>query len=233
MCGRIVYVYDAKTGALVRKLDDGSFEDEKVKHVVTKNRYNVPPASHLPVFAGEGDAVKLHVARWGFPIPARPNGVFNTRIESAFESPMWRGLMGRQHCAFFVHGFYEWDHVGKTGDPYFLGRRDGGVALLAGVLGRRSVEGVATLCASIVTTPAAGAAAALHDRMPVILEEEALADWLHPTKAGHERIVELARPTDVLASYRVGTAVNSTQNDGPELLQPAGKKTRATRLPST
>ncbi len=225
MCGRVVYVWDAETGRLVKKVDDRALDDPDRRHVLEKKRYNVPPASHLPVFAADGDKARVEIARWGFPIPQRPNGVFNTRIETAFESPLWRGLIGQFHCAFPVKGFYEWEHDGAK-RPHFIHRADGKTMLLGAVIGKRRVKDEEKLCASIVTCKPNSLVATLHDRMPVVLEEKDLDEWLHPEVAGHERILELASPAgNVLAMHPVGSAVNSTKNDSPELPEPATQRT--------
>ena len=224
MAGRLVYVWDAKTGALVSKHDDGAMDDPKVRHVLEKRRYNVPPASHLPILFGEPEGAKVCIARWGFPIPQRPNGVFNTRIETAGESPMWRGLLGKSHGAFFVQGYYEWNDKGRR-EPYFVHRADGEPMLLAAVVGMRAIAGERRQCASIVTCEPSEEMGRIHSRMPVVLESPEALDWLNPQAAGLPRCIEIAGPADagILAMHEVGPGVNSTKNDRPDLPEPVRK----------
>lgn len=224
MCGRVVYVWDAKTGRLIAKYDDGALDDPKRRHVLEKKRYNVPPASHLPFIVGRNGATRVEVARWGFPIPKRPNGVFNTRIETAAESPMWKGLLGKSHALLAARGFYEWRHDGRE-EPYFLHRSDGEPMLLAALVGVRRVEGNARLCASIVTCGPNPLVAALHDRMPVIVEEADAEGWLHPEA---DNWLDLARPAadGTLAMHEVSPDVNSTKNDRPDLAEPVAEQQR-------
>ncbi len=223
MCGRIVWVWDAKTGRLLRKLVDEPEADPEVARVLHKNRYNVPPASHLPFVVGHREGNTMEIARWGFPIPQRPNGVFNTRIESAFESPMWRGLIGQHHALLAVKGFYEWHRrSGKKSTPHFIHRSDGEPLLLAALTGFRKIDGESRRCASVVTCPPNHLIEPLHDRMPVIIEAADAQAWLHPKD--HDAVLALAAPAapGVLAMHEVRPAVNSTANDSPKLPEPKG-----------
>lgn len=219
MCGRVVWVWDAATGELVAKYVDPAQLDPETVQIMEKNRYNVPPASHLPFITGEADAEEVRIARWGVPIPKRPNGVFNTRIEGAYESPMWRAMIGRYHGLLPVKGFYEWRRGDKA--PHFIQRADGQPMLLAAILGRRPVESEPQLCASIITCEPNETVARLHDRMPVIIEPDDAQDWLHPQTLGQEGVLRLARPAgDVLTMHRVTRDVNNTRNDRPDLIEP-------------
>ncbi len=214
MCGRVVYVWDAKTGKLVRTLVDNPDDDPDTADLLHKPRFNVPPSSRLPVIAGgPGVDRRIEIARWGFPIPQRPNGVFNTRIETAAESPLWRGLIGSSHCLFFVKGFYEWSQQPQgRGAPYFVYRSDGQPMLLAGLLGRRDQS-----LASIVTCAPNEDMEQLHDRMPVVIEPQHATDWLDG-----EHPFDLATPAaaGTLAMHRVGAAVGDTKNDNAGLMEP-------------
>ena len=72
---------------------------------------------------------------------------------------------------------------------------------------------------AIVTTEANAAMAAIHHRMPVILEP---ADWpLWLGEAGHGA-APLMRPAgeEVLRVHRVDPKVNSNRAAGPELIEP-------------
>lgn len=223
MCGRIVYVWDPKTKELVKKLVDDWDQDDEVVGVLQKRRYNVPPASHLPVVSGPDGARSIEVARWGFPIPQRPNGVFNTRMDRAFESAMWSTLIGKSHCLFPVKGFYEWRRDGKRKTPYFIHRADGETMLLAGLIGWRTWKDETLRCASVLTCEPNDLMAKVHDRMPVIIETGDAPDWL---AAGDVMARRLAVPAgDVLAMHQVSDDVNSTDNDRPDLPEPIGQAT--------
>jgi putative SOS response-associated peptidase YedK len=65
--------------------------------------------------------------------------------------------------------------------------------------------------------------AAIHDRMPVILEPQDFDTWLDNDDVEVEDAVRLMRPAaeEVLEAFRISTAVNKVANDNPEIQQPA------------
>ena len=63
--------------------------------------------------------------------------------------------------------------------------------------------------------------ASVHDRMPVILDREALELWLDPeADLGHVHSLMAPAPVAGLRMWPVGTAVNRVGKDGLELLRP-------------
>ena len=61
----------------------------------------------------------------------------------------------------------------------------------------------------------------VHDRMPVVLDREAEADWVDPDAEPGD-LMKLLRPAseDALELLEVGDAVNDVRQDGPQLLEP-------------
>jgi putative SOS response-associated peptidase YedK len=83
---------------------------------------------------------------------------------------------------------------------------------------------------TIVTTAANARLAAIHPRMPVILEPDDWQRWLDgatPPTA----LRALLRPAaeGLLTAYAVSPTVNSVRNNGPELLDPITRWTEAVR----
>ncbi len=63
--------------------------------------------------------------------------------------------------------------------------------------------------------------APIHDRMPALLDGDALALWLNPKTAERDlRGLLTPAPRDALEMGPVSTLVNSVKNEGPELLTP-------------
>jgi putative SOS response-associated peptidase YedK len=72
---------------------------------------------------------------------------------------------------------------------------------------------------TVVTEPAVGALAEIHQRMPFVLPRERWADWLDPAR---EDVADLVTPTppdlvETLELRPVSTLVNNVANNGPEL----------------
>ena len=75
--------------------------------------------------------------------------------------------------------------------------------------------------AAIVTTDANGTLAAIHDRMPAILDGAALDDWLDPRTEPAEAVALLRpAPDGSLDLVPVSTRVNKAENDDPGVQAP-------------
>jgi putative SOS response-associated peptidase YedK len=119
---------------------------------------------------------------------------------------MWRDAMRGARCLLPAAGWYEWRQPDKQ--PYYFHRRDGGLAALAGLY---SIYKNRLTCA-VLSTAAAGKLEAVHERMPVFLDDEAQKAWLEKGEVRME-------PADI-AFHPVGKAVNKADVDVPELIQP-------------
>jgi putative SOS response-associated peptidase YedK len=121
-----------------------------------------------------------------------------------------------------VDGFYEWRRIGKERQPYRVFRPDGRPLALAGLWsGWRNPEtGEIRRTFTIVTTTPSTVVAELHDRMPVIVPDEAWARWLDPRPAEPGELRALLEPSDdiELEIAPASRLVNDVRHDGPELL---------------
>ncbi|MDA8110064.1 MAG: SOS response-associated peptidase [Betaproteobacteria bacterium] len=203
-----------------------------------RQRYNVLPTTLVPVLrAAPGGGLALDEARWGL-VPAwwkeakPPQATFNARSEDAAGKPIWREPYRRARCLLPAVGWYEWQAVESvdeaTGEirrfrqPYFIYPADRRLACFAGLLSARGAPGGAEqLSCALLTRAAAGRAAEIHDRMPVVLPEAAFGRWLAP---------EVVRPEDVAAliaaaradfeHYPVSTRLNAAKTDDAALIDP-------------
>ena len=199
-------------------------------------RYNIAPTQPVPIVrcerTGQGPAERhFRLVRWGF-IPGwvkDPKAyplVINARVE-LLDRPSYRAALIRRRCLVIADGFYEWRRVpgpkGKPASmPFLLRRADGRPMGLAGLwepwLGADGSE-IETAC--IVTVPAHGVAAAIHERMPAVLEPDAFDRWLDEGVGADAALKCLDPPRgDVLEAVPIGPAVNRVANDGPEVQEP-------------
>ena len=171
----------------------------------------------------------LSELRWGLiPSWAKDAKVgdrmINARAESLADKPAYERAFRRHRCLVPAEGFYEWQRRGSRKQPMFIHRRDGEPMAFAGLWAAWRDEASDTdwlrSCA-IVTTNANNTLAPLHDRMPVVLEERDWDGWLDPDTGDVDALARLLQPAsdDLLVAYPVGTAVNSADNDGPELVE--------------
>jgi putative SOS response-associated peptidase YedK len=82
---------------------------------------------------------------------------------------------------------------------------------------------------TIVTTTPNEAIAGLHDRMPVLVRDDAWDRWLHPTAAEPGELLAMLQPTDEISLrlYAVNRYVNDVRRDGPELIEPLAEASAA------
>lgn len=196
-------------------------------------RYNVAPTDDALVVVQREDRRAITAYRWGL-VPhwatdlRAGSRMFNARAETITTSPAFRDAFRRRRCLVPVDSFYEWKREGSVRQPYNITREDGRPLALAGLwAGWRDPASdpdapVIRRTFTIVTTTPNEAMAGLHDRMPVIIADDAWGRWLDPTPADPGELLALLAPSDEIALriYAVGRDVNDVRRDGPELVEP-------------
>lgn len=109
---------------------------------------------------------------------------------------------------------------GAAKQPWFV-RDAGAPVMMFGGLWERwhGSDGAPLETYSIVTLPAAGSIAGLHDRMPLILPAALQRDWLHGD-ATQAAALALATPEPDLVYHPVDKAVGNVRNQGARLIAP-------------
>ena len=150
--------------------------------------------------------------------------MFNARAETLTASPAFRDSLRRKRCLVPVESFYEWRREGTIRQPYTIARADGEPLVLAGLWSgwRDPVLDEVRRTFTILTSAPNDTMAAIHDRMPVMLEEADWAVWLDPAQADPGELLAMLEPRDEpeLAVRPVSQLVNNVRNDGPELVVP-------------
>lgn len=191
-------------------------------------RWNVAPTQPVAVVHAASDFARtLDVMQWGF-VPyfakGRREGTrpINARAETVATTPLFRDAFVRRRGVVPADGFYEWQQRGKSSRPFAVTRRDGELLAMAAVWDRYEDDAGALLSCAIVTTEANDAIAAIHPRMPVLLDPASLARWLDPSVREPEALLSLLRPCPAtwLASHPVDRRVNDVRCDDAELPLP-------------
>lgn len=192
-------------------------------------RYNIAPTQPIAaVRLGEDGERELTMLRWGL-VPfwskdAKGAGfaTFNARAEGIEAKPAFREAYKRRRCLIPADGFYEWDKPppGTPKQPYLIERADGRPFAFAGLWDRwKSPAGEVVQSATIITTQANEKMAALHDRMPVILDAADHASWLDPARPEAGGLLRPC-PADWLTLRPVSRELNNWRNEGAELVAP-------------
>lgn len=192
-------------------------------------RYNIAPTQSVAAIrvVGDGRERVADALRWGLiPHWAKDRHLalklINAKAETLTEKPAFRSLVARHRCLIPADGFYEWrkDADGKR-LPVRFTLADGGLFAFAGLWAgwRDPQTGELVESCTIVTTRANELVAGVHDRMPAILAREAEADWLDADISVDHAISLLApTPSELMRAEPASPLVNSTRNEGPELL---------------
>ena len=138
----------------------------------------------------------------------------NARLETLMEKRTFSGLIKSQRCLVPADGYYEWrkNEEGKK-FPYFLKREHNETLFFAGLYQKNN-----NLEFSIITTEAQGEISDIHHRMPVILKEEEIKNYLY-SKDPMTFLISHQNPEIVF--YEVGRDVNNPSNNHIGLLDPA------------
>ena len=221
MCGR--FTQERPASELAEIFGAEPLSDDPGEH------FNVAPTDDALVVVQRDDRRAVTAYRWGL-IPhwatdaKSGSRMINARAETLTASPAFRDAFRRKRCLVPVDSFYEWKREGAVRQPYRIVRRDGRPLVLAGLwAGWRdpSTETVRRTFTIVTTTPN-DAIAGLHDRMPVIVPDDAWDRWLDPRPTDPGELLGLLLPSDAvdLDIYAVSQAVNDVRRDGPELILP-------------
>lgn len=122
--------------------------------------------------------------QWGFSINGLKTPIVNARIESAAEKPTFRDSWYRRRCVIPASWYYEWQHYKtsdgktKTGEKYAIQAQNSKVTWLAGLYRFEELNGFKYPVFVVLTREPSESVSGIHDRMPVILSENAVGDWI-------------------------------------------------------
>ncbi len=220
MCGRFTLTLDP--GELQELLSLGPFV-----HIV-QPRYNIAPSQPIPIVKDARErSVELY--KWGLvPFwaddPRIGYRMINARSETAQEKPSFRAAFKCRRCLILADGFFEWRAGDKSASktPYLFKLKNDDPFTFAGLYEHwQAPDGGELHTCTILTCEPNQLVSKVHNRMPVMLGEEARWKWLAPETDARD-LMELMVPysADEMKSYPVSKEANSPQNDRPEILAP-------------
>jgi putative SOS response-associated peptidase YedK len=198
------------------------------------HRYNIAPTEEVLAIVSPHGEPEARMLRWGL-IPSWASDLkgsakmINARSETVMAKPAFRRLIPRasRRALQLADGYFEWLKPEKRSEPRqpFHFQLDGGIPFAFAALwtpariGEEWVQSVTLLTCDSAPNPVA---AAIHDRMPVILaDRDAQEAWLNE-ELGAEEALALCGPLPAarLSARAANPAVNGVLNviEGPELL---------------
>ena len=233
MCGRFTLTSEDR-GWLAGEFGVPRSELEELSEIVVP-RFNIAPTQQHWIVQAAGEERSARRATWGLVSDARRAGeaarFINARAEDVTLRPAYRDAFRFRRCVVPADGFLEWAPMPAASPrPYWFHRPDDGALSLAGLYAE-PVSVAATphpATFTILTTAASADVAPIHDRMPLILEDDRAVDaWLHGRTSADE-LRGLVRParSGVLERRAVSLRVNSVAHDDPACLAPVEDATQ-------
>lgn len=192
-------------------------------------RYNIAPTQPVAVVANNGNH-KLEYFHWGLipswaKDPEIGNRMINARADTLAEKPSFKNAFRRRRCLVLANGFYEWQAIPgqKAKLPMYIRMKGGEPFAFAGLWEVwNSPDGSVIPSCTIITTEPNNMMREIHNRMPVILPEDAYPIWLDPEERKPEELSPLLQPYPEIAmtAYPVSRAVNSPANDTEACIAP-------------
>lgn len=156
---------------------------DKVK---VKSYGEIFPTDVVPVIAPNRSGLRtVYPMKWGY---SGKSLLMNARSETAAEKLTFREDWVRHRCIVPASWYFEWEHYpgsdGKkhTGDKYMIHPKDSAVTWLCGLY--RIENGLPVFV--ILTREPGETLRFLHDRMPLIMPDELVTEWIRPDRKAEE-----------------------------------------------
>ena len=140
----------------------------------------IRPTDVVPVIAPKRVGERaVFPMKWGY---SGKSLLINARLETAAVKPTFQDDWRKHRCIVPASWYFEWEHIlgndGKkhTGDKYKIQPKDSAITWLCGLY--RIEEGLPHFV--ILTRDPGAEISFIHDRMPLILPENRIADWIRP-----------------------------------------------------
>ncbi len=195
--------------------------------------YNIAPTQQLPVVGARDGQRVLRTLKWGL-IPSWVRDAegaaeiasrcINARSETVDIKPAFKAAFVKRRCAVLASGWYEWKHEDSAKIPHWFHPARGGLVALAALWERwkNPATGEELRTVTVLTTTPNRTASPIHDRMPVVLESDALTRWLAPdTEVSSLRYLLRPCAEETLEVYVVDRKVGSPRYNDQRLIERA------------
>ena len=190
-------------------------------------RYNIAPTQYILTVTNNGER-RGELMRWGLiPFWAKDMKVshkmINARAETAATSGAFKHAFKRRRCLIPTDGFFEWRKEGGMRFPNYIFLKSRQPFAFAGLWEAWiSPKGEQICSCTILTTKPNSLMEPIHNRMPVILDQESEALWLDPMTDNLDTLKRLLipLPQEHMDFHETSSLVNFPKNEGSEIIQP-------------
>ena len=240
MCGR--FAMDSSVNEMITEFVEATGRPPEQWQLDWKPSYNVRPTDPVPILLETpvdraeplGPTIRrAELAQWWLTPPFAKqlrgrNPTFNARSETVTTLASFKGSVTKQRAVIPAIGYYETKTEGSSKNPYFIHPEDG-LLYFAGLYSwwvdptkERSDPSRWHLTTTILTRPAVGELAGIHDRTPVTLPADMVDTWIDPTTTGDQSLVDaaVAAATPVAESLQFHRIASPIRGDSPEMIRP-------------
>lgn len=181
MCGRYYLENTIETVPFIEKMMKSPLVRKWNDTTGVKTSGEIAPTDVVPVIAPDKSGKQaVYPMRWGYQ--GKQKLLINARVETAAEKPTFRDDWKSHRCIVPASYYFEWEHLPlnngktKTGDKYAIQPKGSSVTWLCGLY--RIEDNLPRFV--ILTRDAAEDIRFIHDRMPLMMPEELVDDWIKP-----------------------------------------------------
>ena len=180
MCCRYWIEESPEVDAVIEEMGQSPLIHKWKKTTGIKTSGEIYPTDVVPVIASKRSGDRgVFPMKWGF---SGKTLLMNARSETAGLRPTFRECWERRRCIVPASWYFEWEHLrgndGKirTGDKYMIHPKDSAMRWLCGLY--RIEESLPVFV--VLTREPSEEIRFIHDRMPLILPERCIDDWIRP-----------------------------------------------------
>ena len=186
--------------------------------------WNIAPTHWVPVVTQNGIDRRstaprhMRLMRWGLrpnwskPSTHEPN---NARAETVDQKPMFKQAWANRRCIIPADGWYEWMTTVQGKVPWYHYRINGGPCWLGGIWESwSSTDGDHVESFALLTVDSNDDVREVHHRMPLVLEEHQISDYL----GGMD--IRSQPQNALIGRHVVAREVNASTSEGSHLTNP-------------
>ncbi len=237
MCGRYALIDGKRVLVSFAALNKTKHTEQAFRELP---RYNAAPMQRLPVFAVRHDELIAEPMQWWLIPHWSKDGKlgfssFNAKAETLDQSKLFSPYFKGSRCLIPADAFYEWQRVTTTQEvrgkqkkveekhPMCVRMNNDAPFLFAGLFSIwKDAEGNERPTFTIITTEPNELMAPIHRRMPVVLPEQHIEQWLDRSYKDTDHLKKLLvpYPAKKMKAYRVSSLVSNPRNDAAECMRP-------------
>lgn len=209
MCGR----YHLSATALVQIQNSALiFDTNEAWNSSEMPSRDICPSDFAPVLLYQNNRIVLRMMQWGFPNPQGRNLIINARAETVTDKRMFGSIFSRR-CVIPAEKYYEWDanrnkatFSHRQNPQWYQSQENNKDRLPETYKKTLYMAGFYDLYDGIdrfviLTTDANESVRRVHDRMPLILEEDEVKRWLSDDTYWREVLKKVPPELDRFQEY--------------------------------